>query len=119
MCYQEGLPPSLKRVKQAWLGKTISHIEGKTIFTGAGNRGRNRRTPPTYFQKGRAIAQAVSRRLPTAVTRARAQVRSCGICGGQSGPWAGFIRVLMFPLQILIPPTAPLIIIIYHLGLVQ
>jgi hypothetical protein len=31
----------------------------------------------------RAIAQAVSRRLPTAAAGVRVQVRSCGICGGQ------------------------------------
>jgi hypothetical protein len=57
--------------------------------------------------KGRATAQAVSRRLPTAADRVRAQVRSCGICGGQSGTGAGLLRVLGFPLPILIPPTAP------------
>jgi hypothetical protein len=55
--------------------------------------------------KGRAIAQAVSGRLPTAAARVRSQVRSCGICGGQSGTEAGFLRVLRFPLPILIPPT--------------
>jgi hypothetical protein len=53
------------------------------------------------------IAQAVSRRLPTAATRVRAQVRSCRICGEQSGTRAGFLRVLRFPQPILIPPTAP------------
>jgi hypothetical protein len=33
---------------------------------------------------GRAIAQADSRRLLTAAARVRAQVTSCGICGGQN-----------------------------------
>jgi hypothetical protein len=47
---------------------------------------------------GRAIAQAVSRRLATAAARVRARVRSCGICGGQSGTGAGFLWVLRFPL---------------------
>jgi hypothetical protein len=55
---------------------------------------------------GRDIAQAVSRWLPTAAARVKAQVRSCGICGGQSGTVASFPRVLRFPLPILIPPTA-------------
>jgi hypothetical protein len=35
--------------------------------------------------KSRAIAQVVSRRFPTAAGRYRAQISSCGICGGQSG----------------------------------
>jgi hypothetical protein len=34
---------------------------------------------------GRAIAQAVSRRLPTAAARLLAQVRSYGVYGEQSG----------------------------------
>jgi hypothetical protein len=61
----------------------------------------------SYPDNGRAIAQVVSRRLPTAAALVRAHVRSCGICGGESGTAAGFLRVLRFPLQILIPPTAP------------
>jgi hypothetical protein len=56
---------------------------------------------------GHAIAQAVSRRLPTAVAGVRTQVRSCGICDGQSGTGKGFLRVLRFPLPILIPLTIP------------
>jgi hypothetical protein len=62
----------------------------------------------TYVSKlGRVIAQAVSRRLPTAAARVRAHVRSCGICGGQTGTGAGVLRVPRFPLPILIPPTVP------------
>jgi hypothetical protein len=34
-------------------------------------------------------------------------VRSCGLCGGQSGSDVGFLRVLWFPLPILIPPNTP------------
>jgi hypothetical protein len=55
----------------------------------------------------RATAQAVSRRLPTVTARVRSQVTSCDICCGQSGTGAGFLRVLRFPLPILIPPTTP------------
>jgi hypothetical protein len=33
--------------------------------------------------------------------------RSCGICVGQSGTGAGFLRVLRFPLPTFIPPIAP------------
>jgi hypothetical protein len=56
---------------------------------------------------GRAIAQAVSRWLPTAAARVRTRVWSSGICGGQSGAGADFLRVLRFPLPIFIPPIAP------------
>jgi hypothetical protein len=52
---------------------------------------------------GRAIAWAVSPRLLTATAWVRARIRSCGICG----TGAGFVRVLLFPLQIRIPPIAP------------
>jgi hypothetical protein len=57
--------------------------------------------------KGRAIAQAVSRWLPTAEARVRARVLSIGICGRQSGAGSGFLRVLRFPLPIFIPPNSP------------
>jgi hypothetical protein len=57
--------------------------------------------------KGRAIAQAVSRWLPTAAARVRARVCSSEICGGQSGAGAGFLQVLRFLLPIFIPPIAP------------
>jgi hypothetical protein len=41
-----------------------------------------------YF--GRTVAQAVSRWLPTPATRIRVRA-ACGVCGGQSGPGAGFL----------------------------
>jgi hypothetical protein len=56
---------------------------------------------------GRATAQAVSRCLLIAAARVRTRVRSCGICGGQSGTATGFLRVLRFPQPILILPTSP------------
>jgi hypothetical protein len=39
---------------------------------------------------GRAMAQAVSRRPPTAEARVRSRVSLCGICGGQSGTGTSF-----------------------------
>jgi hypothetical protein len=59
------------------------------------------------LSQGRAVAQAVSCRLPTAAAWVRAQVKSCGIYGEQSGTGASFFRVLRFSLPILIPPTPP------------
>jgi hypothetical protein len=47
---------------------------------------------------GRAIAQVVSRWLPTAAVRGSRPGRDVGFCGGQSGAEAGFLRVLRFPL---------------------
>jgi hypothetical protein len=41
------------------------------------------------------MAQAVSRWLATAATRARTWVWSSGVCGGQSSAGAGFLRVLL------------------------
>jgi hypothetical protein len=55
---------------------------------------------------GRATAQAVSRRLSMAAARVRSRVRSCGNCDGQSGTGAGLLRLILFPLTILIPPNA-------------
>jgi hypothetical protein len=43
--------------------------------------------------QGRAVAEAVSRRLPTTVARVRSYGKSCGICGQRSGAGASFLRV--------------------------
>jgi hypothetical protein len=37
-----------------------------------------------------SVPQPVSHRLPTAVARVQARVKSCGICGGHSDTGAGF-----------------------------
>jgi hypothetical protein len=62
---------------------------------------------PRNKSRGRAIAEAVSRWVPTAAARVLARVWSSGICGGQSGAGAGFLRVLRFPLPIFISPNSP------------
>jgi hypothetical protein len=49
---------------------------------------------------GRTLAQALSRWLSTMEVRVQARDWSCGICGGQ----IDFLRVLQFPLPILILP---------------
>jgi hypothetical protein len=54
---------------------------------------------------GRAVAQAVSRWLPTAEARVRVR-EACGVCSGQSGTGADFLQLLRFPLSI-IPPISP------------
>jgi hypothetical protein len=50
------------------------------------------------------MAQAVSRWPLTAQARVRARVDPCGICGGQSGAVAGFLRVPRFSPASIIPP---------------
>jgi hypothetical protein len=56
---------------------------------------------------GHAVAEAVSRRLPIGVAQVQTQVMSCGTCGGRNGIRVRFLRVFLFPLPIVIPPTAP------------
>jgi hypothetical protein len=56
-------------------------------------------------EEGRAVAQAISRRLLIAMARFRAQVRSYATYGGASGTEADLFRVFRFPLPLL-PPNA-------------
>jgi hypothetical protein len=50
--------------------------------------------------QGRVMAQAVSRRPPTAEARVRSRVSPCGICGGQSSTRTGFSpSTSVFPCQ--------------------
>jgi hypothetical protein len=58
-----------------------------------------------WYMVGRAVAQAVSRWLPTTATWVCVQA-ACGVCGRQSGTGAGFLRVHWFPLPIF-PPISP------------
>jgi hypothetical protein len=60
----------------------------------------------TNYATGRETAQAVNRRFSTAAAQIQSQIRSCGICGGQSGAGAGSLRVLRISLPILIAPAA-------------
>jgi hypothetical protein len=59
------------------------------------------------MSRGCAIAQAVSRWLPTAAARVRVRYWSSGICGGQIGAEAGFLGELRFPLPVLIAQNSP------------
>jgi hypothetical protein len=68
---------------------------------------------------GCAIAQAVSRWLFTAAARFRAQVKSCGISGGQSGAGARFSPSTSVSPDNLNSTNCSTIAIIYHLDLVQ
>jgi hypothetical protein len=63
-------------------------------------------SPQSSADVVRAIADAVSRWLPTAEARVQFRIWSSGIYGGQSGAGAGFLRVLRFPLPF-IPPNSP------------
>jgi hypothetical protein len=58
---------------------------------------------------GRAIAQAVSRRLPTAAARVQTRVRLVmwDFVMDKSGAGTGFLRELRFHLPIYIPSASP------------
>jgi hypothetical protein len=51
------------------------------------------------FTDGRAMDEAVNRRLLTAVTRIRPEANFCGVCGGQGDNGTGFLSpsISVFP----------------------
>jgi hypothetical protein len=54
-----------------------------------------------------AIAEVIGHQLVTMVAWVQSQVRSCGICGGQSGTGMGLLQMIYFPLPVLTHPAAP------------
>jgi hypothetical protein len=105
-------------ISVAWMKFNILYCQLKRRCLCGGERGESLRFTImerseglhslTYLFRWRCvIAQAVSRRLPNAAARVRDKLRSCEICGEYSDTGAGFLRVLRFPLPLLIPPTAP------------
>jgi hypothetical protein len=68
---------------------------------------------------GCAIAQTVSRWLPTTAACAQAQVRSPWFCGEQSGIGAGFLQILLVSSASSHFTDCSTFIIMYHPGLVQ
>jgi hypothetical protein len=61
----------------------------------------------TLGSYSRAIAQAVSRRLPTAAARVQTRVGMWDFVMDKSSAGAGFLRELRFPLPIYIPSCSP------------
>jgi hypothetical protein len=61
---------------------------------------------PMFPNRRPCRSSAVRRGLPPAAAQVRVRA-ACGVCGGQSGTGAGFLRVLRFHLPI-IPPISPL-----------
>jgi hypothetical protein len=80
---------------------------------------RIRRISPVTPKLGRAIAQAVSRSLPTAAARVRARGRSRGICAGQRGIGGRFSQSASVSPVNMHSTDCSMIIIIYNQGLVQ
>jgi hypothetical protein len=58
------------------------------------------------YHLGRAVAQAVSRWFPTVAVQIRVRA-ACGVCGELNGNGVSFLRVLRFPLPVIIPPISP------------
>jgi hypothetical protein len=75
---------------------TLAHLAGKLVH----------KNPPLVPILSQAVP--LQNLPPYSVTiHFNIIIRSWGICGGQSGNEDGVLRVVLVPLPILIPPTAP------------
>jgi hypothetical protein len=89
----------------AALNSSWIHFQSKKLDTGEKVRSKFERDFRRYKLNklpeslGRAIAQAVRRRLPIAADRVRSQVRLCGIWGGQSRTGQVFSEYFVFSCQ--------------------
>jgi hypothetical protein len=72
---------------------------GPKSFRGVGVAIGWKTIPVQNLVSDNAIAQAVSRRLPTVTARDRTQLRSCGICGGKSEMGQVFFKYFVFPIN--------------------
>jgi hypothetical protein len=82
---------------------TWRYIQKIELFTTNPSKIRQFQHYTPSCRQGRAVAQAVSRQLPTAAARVRARFKSYGIFGGQRGYGTGFLLVLLFLLPIILP----------------
>jgi hypothetical protein len=77
------------------------------IHTSPRNRGSQHILAKQHFLLDYYITPNRNMIVHVSFARVRTNLRPCGIYGGQSGTGAGILRVLLFPLPILIPQTSP------------
>jgi hypothetical protein len=94
----------LRKLYSFWAVTTGSQDTNSRIFDNSTIPALPRGTEENYEKYHDSL---VSRWHPTAAARVPTRVWSSGICGGESGAGAGFLRVLRFPLPIFIPPNSP------------
>jgi hypothetical protein len=104
-------PPSDNAIRR-WL-KQFQETDSVLHRNGVGRPSTSQETVDRIQEEFDRSTQKSTRRAllqlgipPTAAARVQSRVWSSGICGGQSGAGAGFIRVLRFPLPF-IPPNSP------------
>jgi hypothetical protein len=88
----EGLDEHSEKWNEKYLNKLQNHLNALAV---------------NLLDNSKSVNRLKGYSVITAVARVRARVWSCGICGGQSGTVAGFLRLLRFPLPIFISPIAP------------